>query len=65
MRTNAATVRPIERPSGEGAATPAVYFVAGAQPDVKPDLADSGCCFASAAPRALEMERNYADVSDR
>jgi hypothetical protein len=65
MRTNAASVRPIDGPSGEGAATHAVCCVAGAQPDVKPVSADGLCCLASAAQRALEMERDYAEVSDR
>ena len=65
MRTNAASARPIDGPSGEGAATHAVYCVAGAQSDVMPGSADGLCCFASAAQRALEMKRDYADVSDR
>ncbi len=65
MRTNSASVRPIDGPGGEGAATHAVYCVAGAQPDVKPVSADGLCCLASAVQRALGMERDYADVSDR
>jgi hypothetical protein len=65
MRTDAGSVRAIDGPSGEGAATHAVYCVAGARPDVKPVSADDLCCLASAAQRALEMERDYADVSDR
>lgn len=65
MRTNAASVGPIGGPSGEGAATHAVYYGAGVQPDVKPVSADGLCCLASASHRALEIERDYADVSDR
>ena len=41
------------------------YCFAGAQPDVQAVAADGLCCLASAAQRALEMEQEYADVSDR
>jgi hypothetical protein len=37
---NAASVRPIDGPSVEAAATHAVHGLAGAQPDVKPVSAD-------------------------
>jgi hypothetical protein len=65
MRTNAPLFRPIDGPSGDGAATRAVYCVASARRDVKPVSADGLCCLASAAQRVLETERAYADVSHR
>ena len=49
MRTSAASVRPMDGPGGEGAATLAVDCVAGTQPDVKPVSADGLCRLASAA----------------
>ena len=64
MRTNAASVRPIDGQAAK--ALPRTQFTASQRAaSVKPVSADGLCCLASAAQRALEIEQEYADVSDR
>ena len=65
MRTNAASVRPIDGQAAK--ALPRMRSTASrarSQTSSRSQLTVF-CCLASAAQRALEMEQEYADVSDR